>query len=706
MAYRYDKQTQDIVIDGWELGIARSAHDGIANIQNANISTENKEIMMSYPRIQESQSAVTGGTITQASTNSVTFSTTTLAGSWITISASSISGLSTGVYFVLSSTQISSSYAGTAITGMGVGTATYNTNVYNVGLPVGQATESYFDSSGVQQYRYYVLDQGGLVWVRDTSLSYLWALPYNASVGTYATGVTTASGINVLNGWLFIFAGNQIRVKPTVNLGGVYSTFSAGTTMGLLDNKLPHFAFVGHQGTIYYTDGTYIGSVFPNSSLGTTETIINIQSYASYTAVTTTGTISTLINGSLPTPATTGTPARVPVFPFTATGGTKPDSIVVGTKYYLQWLNSGNTFEIYSTPTGGSALNLSTGAIGTQYFNTFYPASGDGNTVMTFAPQRLNLPFFETAQVINELNETSLLIGAKSNAVYTWNQLISNTLFDSLIFVPENNITQIVIVNNMGYIFAGNKGNIYITNGSTASLVIKVPDYCAGLPGTPTSYVEPYFIWGGAMYLKGRVYFSILDQTTTKTGQCGGVWSFIPTQNMFIGQDTGISLRQENQSSYASYNGVCTLLIPNQNQLAKSPQYWSAWYSSVTSPLYGIDNTASSTGTSMVATVIETDLIPIGTMLDKKSLSGIEYKLATPNTDSEEVIIAYRTNEGSTYTTIDDTTVIKDTTFSLSGYYKVPFEKTQWLQLRIRLISSDLSGTSFVRLTEVRLRTE
>ena len=37
------------------------------------------------------------------------------------------------------------------------------------------------------------------------------------------------------------------------------------------------------------------------------------------------------------------------------------------------------------------------------------------------------------------------------------------------------------------------------------------------------------------------MYFSILDQTSSKAGNCGGIWSFIPSQSQFINQDTGIS---------------------------------------------------------------------------------------------------------------------------------------------------------------------
>jgi hypothetical protein len=708
---RYEKSTGDIVIDGFELGIARSPHNGIANLKNVNISTENKEVLLSYPRVQESQAAISG-TFTYVNTSTVSSSTGTLRqGSWVTVGAG-ITGLSAGNYYVLEKSGtnyvLSTKFSvldSDKVTGMSAGSALFNTNVFNMGLQVATATEPYFDSSGNQQYRYYVLDIGGLVWVHDTTptslpTTPLWFLPDPTPVGSYASGVTTASGIAVLNGFLFVFAGNKILCKPTVKLDDVYSTtsFYGGNTCGTLDNKLPHFAFTA-ESILYYTDGRYIGSIFPNTSIGTTASIPNIQSYGSYTAVTTTGTISSLISGSVPTTGIQANTDRIPIYLFTATGGTKPTVITVGTKYYCQYSVSANTFEIYAAPTGGPAIDIGTGSAGTQYFNTFYPAGSDGGTTMTFTPQALTLPYNETAQCISEIGN-NLLIGTRSNIVYPWNQ-VDPTAQDK-IFIPENNAVNIITVNNMGYIFAGNKGNIYITNGSTASAVITVPDYCAGKEGTPSTYIEPYFTWGGAMYLKGRVYFSILDQTASKTGQCGGVWSFVPTQNLFFGDDTGLALRQENQSSYGTYSGVSTLLIPNQNQVVKSPQYWSAWYSSVTNPLYGIDNTESDTNASMLNGTIETDLIPVGTMLDKKTFQQIEYKVASPLVSGEGIVISYRQNSTDSYVTCG--TAVVESATGLSGYYSAVFEKSQWLQFKVVLNSLTLGTTSFCRLKELRLR--
>jgi len=220
----------------------------------------------------------------------------------------------------------------------------------------------------------------------------------------------------------------------------------------------------------------------------------------------------------------------------------------------------------------------------------------------------------------------TIIIGCSGNNLYPWNQVDATP--SDVITLPEANTKSIINANNMAYVFSGNKGNVYICNGSVASLALKVPDYCAGVPGTPLTYIEPYFTWGDSMYLRGRVYFSILDQTATKAGNCGGVWSFIPSQNFAYGQDIGLALRLENQNSYGDYDGYANILIPNEEQLAVSPQYWAAWQDSYNtgSATFGIDYTNTVPVTQYI---IETDMLPTGTLLSKDTFTQLEYKLMT-----------------------------------------------------------------------------
>lgn len=710
MAYHIDRATGDLVFDGWEKGIAPSPTQGIANMQSVNISTEMGEVMANYVRTQQSQPNSVTGTLTQVSTSvlAVSGNVKLLGGTWITVSSSTISGLSSGNYYVLSATletnnpniTLAQFYNGSLITGLGAGTATF-TLVVSMAKPIAKDFEKYADTNGVVQYRYFILDASGLLWVYDTATAttgFKWFVP-DTSITYY--GSSTPTGMAVLNGWIHVFSGNTIYCKPTCTLANTTSTtttwtsFASGLMTSYLGSMNPHFAFVGHQGKLFYTDGSFIGVIFPNTNA--LSGLANIQSYASYTSSTTTGTISAVIGGSLPTLGGTST-LRIPAAFFAASGGSIASALTTGTVYWIQYaLGTGGTlgsFQVFLAQSGGSALNITTGASGTQFFNTYYPVSASGKQTISFSPEALNLPFFETSTAIAEQGNT-LIIGGLGNTLYPWNQV--DTTPSSIINLPENNTVNMITVNNMVYIFAGFKGNIYITNGSTVSPVIKIPDYCAGIAGTPATYFEPYFIWGDAMYLRGRIYFSVQDQTSSKTGNCGGIWSFVPQQNIYIQQDQGSGMRLENQNSYGNYNGACSVLLPSQNQKAISPQFWSAWYSNVSNPSYAIDFTGTTTGTQAV---IETDLVPTGTMLQKKTFQQIEYKVSAPLTAGESVSISYRQNSTDSWVSVG--TVISDNT--LSGYVPVSFQTGQWLQLQITLNVATSSSGSSNRLVHMRVR--
>lgn len=706
--YRLEKETGDIVISGWEQGIAPSPHKGIGNLKSVDINTEMGEVMCSYGRTSQLQAQASSGTITRTGDATVSFSPAPTTGTWVAVTGGAGWGLANGNYFVTSSTTLSTTYyPGTAVSGLTAGTATWSAIAADdLALPVQSQIETYTDSSGVTQYRYYVVDTHGRLYVHDSAVTaYNWALPYPSPITTYSGAAeTVCTGLGFLNGWIFIFGGSSMWVVSSSQLGNVpVLAFATNSTFGI-PSITPHFAFTGHQGKMYYTDTNLIGSVFPDTSLLTS--INNIQSYCRFTASSSTGTITDIISGTLPTPSTYGSTTRVPAWFFAAPGGAIPSSMSAGTVYYIDYtpgLSTYATFNVYDAITGGSAKNISSGASGLQYFNTFFPVSNQGAAAYTFTQERVNLPSFEVATCLAE-NDNTILIGTKSNILYSWNQ-IDPTPSD-LLPMPENYTYNLVTVNNSIYAFVGNRGNIYVTNGSSVSLAMTVPDYCTGL-------IEPYFLWGGAMYMRGRVWFSIQDQNAGNlTGNCGGVWSFVPTQNFSITQDVGLALRMDNQNSYGTYNGRAVLLIPNQNQAARGPQYYSAWINydnGFSNPTYGIDSSAQNPST--IATSIDTDIIPIGTMLSKKTLSQIEYKLAQPldvSFGTESVSIKYRTDLTTSFASLG--TLITEPYVSgglaannISGYYPVNFEKSQWIQLRVTLTPNGNGGT-FIRLAELRIR--
>jgi hypothetical protein len=584
-------------------------------------------------------------------------------------------------------------YGSSPITHGSTGSITFST----VAVPnqaIAKATENY-NTATTTEYRYYILDNNGYVWVFDTQAfltnGFTWMLTDPVNYSTLSMG-----GMGILNGWLIVVSTKLLYSKPTVDLGTPFVQVSNGFLTNPFSTHR-NFAMVGSQGKLYYTDNQFIGEVFPTTSLVTSEA--NIQSYGKYAATSTVCSLSVLINGSTPY-LTSG--KRVPAVFFTDSKGTLPTAITGGFVYYIEYSPQGRNFTVHVAPTSNIALDMQTGAVGNQYFNTFFPAGQQKNInnvstpLFQFQPQRLNLPFFEQATTLAEIGNT-ILIGCEGTALYPWNQV--DAIPSDVIQLPEANVKTIINVNNMAYVFAGNKGNIYVTNNTVASLALKVPDYCAGVPGNPLSYIEPYFSWGDAMFLRGRVYFSILDQTATKAGNCGGVWSFVPTQNIDPNQEIGMALRLENQNSYGDYDGYATILIPAMQQNAIAPQYWAAWQDAYNGGNYGIDGTASSPVTSYA---LETDLLATGTLFSKDTFSQLEYKLSTPLAAGDSVQLFWRLSSTDAWTSAG--TVQNETAFPISGLYQMEFQKTQWLQFRAVITTSGTTASSFVRLTQLRLR--
>lgn len=725
MAYKIDKKSGDLIFSGWENGIAPSPHKGIANLQGVNISTETGEIMVNYSRTQQTSPAVAtnAGTLSVASSNSLSSSPAMQAGSWIFVGASSITGLTANTtYFVTTSnsgiiqlsTSIANARGGTILTGLSGTSAVFDTisgsNNYAMGLPTASSVEEYTDGNNTIQYRYYVLDINGLIWVHDTS-SLGWALQvpnwFNPDTSIPdGTSTTKATGIAVYNGWVHVFKGSFIwckltsllSVQPTSTGSVGWSKFTGATSLNTPPTSSnPHYAIV-NQGEIVYTDSNFIGTLLSLSNSGVPANP-NLFTYGSCSVTNASPSVFTL------TPIAGQVPVVGQTVMFISSG--TPTNVDPTVLYYIKTVSvSGGviTFTI-STSVGGSAVNSVTNT-GTLYVNSYNPVNSAGNVTYSFSPEALLLGSSEVATTIAQLG-TNLVIGGISSTMYLWDGVASQPT--GFIPMPESNVQYLLTSNIVVYAFVGSKGNIYVTNGSSLSLALTVPDYTAGIPSNTTpQYYEPYFIWGGAAISRGRIWFSVQDQTANKTGNCGGVWSFVPSFfNAVSGEDNGIALRLENQSSYGTYNGKSPLIIPLLNQNAIAPQYFSAWASdqNISTASFGID----ATGTMPTTTaIIETELVPIGTLLDKETFAHIEYKVATPLLSGESIQLYYRQNATDAWATCG--TVIEETSSQpssqdrLSGWFPAPTQLGQWFQIQGHLIPNGGSTFSGNRLTEIRIR--
>lgn len=605
MAYKLDKSTGDVIIYGWENGIADSPYEGISDIRNANLISIPKEASVNFSTSNIAPTANVTRTVTSADAGADTVTVNSVAslekGMCITFSASTVGGISTSTPYWIGTITGStfSLYTTFDLSGSAVDITSNGTGTFTVLIPGIPKDFTYNRYTGGT----WAIDANGRTWSNELNASQ--ATTYWRYMGN--TTLTNAEG----NGIVY------------------YETSNGGST-------IDRYIFVWRDGLIDYIKNA--------DSSGATWV------YGWDPADGTTGNTGTVLK----TPASTNNPHTAIV---------APDNKV----YYCD----------------GS------------WIGRFYQESPDVifdptvTTTYVFDNTKV-LPYTDIAQCLAPLGN-NLLIGGKQNIVYPWDTF--SNLPQYPILIPEYNIQKMVTVNTNTFMLVGNRGRIYITNGSQAQIYKKVPDHLSGT-------VEPYFTWGGLTSTKNQLYFGLYATTNSGTAinEYGGVWA--------IDLDTK-ALRLTNKLSYGTYGGYASAIIPNFVSNPAGTGLYIGWYNGAAEiPLVcGIDTTTSTPYYNNECTVT-TDLIPIGTFLKPTTNGRVEFKLAVPLTSADNIRLQYRQKFSDSFTDITNGYFIFSTNGSGNTYSGVVqglnFENSQWIQIRAVMNTGSSSG-SYVRLTELRL---
>lgn len=686
MAYHLDSDNS-IIIDGFNAGIGDSPYaagvsvtgsygGGLTDMRNVNIISIPGEASVAFSTVAETQSSVGSASIlgtfsgniasTDASGDTVTYSGETgtpmvgMAVVFLTLAGSS--GLSTGttsagpgtdsnVYWISSvntsakTFQLSATINNAIISGTfnitGNGTGTFTT------INIGQI--NYFDSVAGT----YAVDVNGRAWyLRGSIWSYAGNLTRTNGNGN---GIVTYSG-GASGTFVFVFRNALIDYAPTTTLVWVYgwnpATGLSGasgymqTSTGTNNSHQPCLG--GSDNRIYYPDANYVSWFSWNSQ-------INVPEALTLNATLPVGATSATLTGSWSTTATG-------VYPTTFSDGEVVNVLFTSGSSGISWQNGLQNAV-------GTAIVRSSISKGTAFDPT-------NPLTYTYSPGGLILPPTEVAQCVAVL-ATNLLVGGMKNLVYSWDRTSSGY---SPIYIAENVTKNIVIVNTNAYLFAGNRGRIYVTNGSQAQLYKKVPDHLSNT-------IEPYFTWGGACSQKNQLYFGV--SATTNAGvtinQYGGLWA--------IDLDT-TAIRLSSQLSYGTYAGLATALYPISGVVTGFGLY-IGWNSGAST--YGIDATSSNVYTGGQSYVIS-DLIPVGTFIKKKTYSQVEFKLSVPMVSGESVQLLV----GSTLTGALTSCGTNSTIGAISDNFKMPIEALQWLKVQAILTGTN-STPSYCRLYQLRI---
>ncbi len=317
---------------------------------------------------------------------------------------------------------------------------------------------------------------------------------------------------------------------------------------------------------------------------------------------------------------------------------------------------------------------LTVGSIIHNAGTTFDPSDAAS---YTYNGSSLLLPSFDRATCLAQLGVT-LLVGGILTFIYPWNRI--STSFNYPLVVAEAYTRCIVSTNSNAYIFAGQRGRIYITNGSNVDLFKKFPE---SLSGT----VDPYYNWGWAIYWKNQLFFTLscITNAGVTVSNFAGVWAIDLASE---------ALRLTNSLSYGTYAGTVPSLVNMGGINPTGDSIFALWNNSGG----GIDYTTSSPYTGDQC-VIDFDLIPIGTFLNPNTFGNLEFKLGRPLVSGESVSLYQRQDLADTFDLVFTTSEVG----AISGLDSINWENVQWVQIRI-ILRSTASSPSYVPLREVRIR--
>jgi hypothetical protein len=290
------------------------------------------------------------------------------------------------------------------------------------------------------------------------------------------------------------------------------------------------------------------------------------------------------------------------------------------------------------------------GSIAEVSGSSFDPTSGATYTKTAAA---LDLPAGDDVESLGELG-INLLVGGSRNYIYPWDR--SSPSFNLPIILSENKTVRIITANQTAYLFAGNRGNIYVTDGTSIRLYKKIPDHL-------TENYGPYFAWKDALAWRNQLYFSFTS--TENDGDAlatlGGVWA--------IDLRTG-AMRFSNQLSYASYGGSATVLLPHV--LSDTPAGNGLYIGWAVSSTYGVDISASSYYSSYAAYFVSQMYI-VGTAWHPRQFNKLYIELNRPLVTGQGVKVSFRTSVADSFTEID--------TFDHTDYPSIKtLEKTYQIQ--------------------------
>ena len=282
-----------------------------------------------------------------------------------------------------------------------------------------------------------------------------------------------------------------------------------------------------------------------------------------------------------------------------------------------------------------------------KYMSGFTPTASGVAPTVTLSTTGWSLPGSYTngagtvtsTQLITTMVEygRNLLVGTDAGNIYQWDRA-DTQLTDVPFKFSAGRINQMITKENRIYITSGNRGNVYIGDGTNFQKMVKLK-WRQRRPYTSTTSLKANAI---ALSPNG----TLLIGTSTETDS-------FPSNSMHGIHE--VLLQPDKNGNYPTCfkNTISTGNTGTSQALyigfiaTSNGTTYIGWQDGTT---YGFDQVGGTGGIYTSATA-ETPLYQIGTRLDQITLNHLEFKLTTPLISGQSISLQFRKNLTDTYDT-------------------------------------------------------
>ncbi len=281
-----DQATGDLVVSGFDQGIADSPYSGISDMRNITIDSVTGEADLNFKTVNNTPAQVTWS-IASASGTTITYTTSgadPYYGQAVYLTGASLpTGLTAGTadagpYYWVGNLNTTAktlelyakpffvAYNISAVNTTATGTGTSN--------PIPFGTPKYWSYSVVSSsdlmYYYFLIDSNGRAWANDGGIGDNWLFLGNqtgtAQAGAFGNGIVWYTGQNPpapfntgASGYLFVMRNRHIDYLEVLGGNWTYGWKTLATTYSI--QKFDHYALVGQDNAVYICDSHSITSI-------------------------------------------------------------------------------------------------------------------------------------------------------------------------------------------------------------------------------------------------------------------------------------------------------------------------------------------------------------------------------------------------------------------------------------------------------------